>query len=291
MRDWQGISEFVAVAEHGSFTRAAEQLGISVAQVSRSVGELEKRLQVKLFYRSTRHVGLTEEGTLYLQHCRHLVQGLEEANRAMGNLQASPRGSLKITAPVYFGETRIAPLLNDFIAQYDEIELELLLSNRKEDLIGGRFDLAIRLGKLSDSSLVARRLGPQTHHIVGSPAYLQRYGIPQHPDQLSEHCLLAGTLEHWRLYIQGKTVLVRPHRRLRCNSGLALVDAAKKGLGLAQLPDYYIKSALSEGLLYPVLEEYREANDGIWALYPQNRHLSPKVRQLVDYLHSRLNHD
>lgn len=288
MKEWQGISEFVAVSEHGNFTRAAEQLNMSVAQVSRSVAELEKRLQIKLLYRSTRNVSLTEEGSLYLQHCRHLVQGLEEANRAMGNLQASPRGSLKVTAPVYFGETRIAPLLNNFIARYDEVELDLILSNRQEDLIGGRFDLAIRLGKLTDSSLIARRLGYRTHHIVASPAYINRHGEPLHPNDLTQHCLLAGTLEHWRVQEHGKTALIRPNRRLRCNSGLALLDAAQKGLGLAQLPDYYVSDALQAGTLRSVLKNFQEADDGIWALYPQNRHLSPKIRQLVDYLYQQL---
>lgn len=288
MREWQGISEFVAVAEQGSFTAAARQLDLSVAQVSRAVSELERRRAVKLFYRSTRKVSLTEEGHLYLQHCQHLVQGLDEANRAMGNLQARPQGLLRITAPVYFGETRIAPLLNRFLLDYPEVELELHLTNRKEDLIHGRYDLAIRLGHLEDSSLIAQRLGQRTHYIVGAPDYFNRIGKPQHPDDLKQHQLLAGTVENWRLQLAGRRVLVKPGRRLHCNSGLALLNAAEQGLGLAQLPDYYVSEALVQGTLQSVLDDYRQDNDGIWALYPQNRHLSAKVRAVVQHLRNQL---
>jgi DNA-binding transcriptional LysR family regulator len=288
MRDWQGISEFVAVAEQGSFTRAAEQLNMSIAQVSRNVSELEQRLAVKLLYRSTRRVNLTEEGRLYLQHCRLLVQGLDEANRTMGNLKATPQGLLKITAPVYFGEKRVAPLLNEFLLSHADIEVDLQLSNSRLDLIQGSFDLAIRLGNLEDSSLIAKRLGARTHYVVGSPTYLARHGVPQTPGDLAQHSLLAGTLDHWRLQVQGKRHAVKPGGRMRCNSGLALLDAACKGLGLAQLPDYYVEASLARGQLRSVLDDYRQPNDGIWALYPQNRHLSAKVRAVVDFLQHKL---
>lgn len=298
MKQWQGISEFVAVAEHKSFTAAADWLGMSVAQVSRNVSELEHRLQVRLFYRSTRQVRLSEEGQVYLQHCQHLVQGLDDANRAMGNLQQSPQGKLRMTAPVYFGETIIAPLLNDFLLDHEEVELELELTNKRLDLIEGRFDLAIRLGHLEDSSMVAKRLGQRRHYVVASPEYLSRCGVPKTPDCLQQHHLLSGTLEYWRLSAQprtgkgtspmkGKTrphVQIKPHTRWRCNSGVALLDAVKKGHGLAQLPDYYVQRAIQAGQLRAVLTEYHPDDDGIWALYPQNRHLSPKVHAVVDYL-------
>lgn len=288
MRDWQGISEFVAVAEQGSFTRAAAQLNMSIAQVSRNVSELEQRLTVKLLYRSTRRVNLTEEGRLYLQHCRLLVQGLDEANRTMSDLKANPQGLLKITAPVYFGEQRVAPRLNEFLRSHADIEVDLQLSNSRLDLIQGSFDLAIRLGNLEDSSLIAKRLGARTHYIVGAPAYFADHGVPQTPSALSDHSLLAGTLDHWRMQVQGKRYAVRPNGRMRCNSGLALLDAACKGLGLAQLPDYYVQGKLASGELRSVLDAYRPPDDGIWALYPQNRHLSAKVRAVVDFLQRKL---
>ena len=296
MKQWQGISEFVAVAEHKSFTAAAGWLGMSVAQVSRNVSELERRLQVRLFFRSTRQVRLSEEGQVYLQHCQHLVQGLEDANRAMGNLQQSPQGRLRVTAPVYYGETVIAPLFNDFLLAHEEIELELELTNKRLDLIEGRFDLAIRLGHLDDSSMVAKPLGQRRHYIVGSPQYLARCGVPKSPACLQSHQLLAGTLEYWRLSSQPRTsksdrhahTQVKPQSRLRCNSGVALLDAVKKGQGLAQLPDYYVLQDIQAGHLRAVLTEYHPDDDGIWALYPQNRHLSPKVRAAVEYLGNHL---
>lgn len=289
MKHWVGISEFVAVAEHHSFTKAARQLGMSVAQVSRNIAELEATLAIKLLYRSTRSVSLTEEGLLYLQHCRHLVASLEEANRTLANLKATPRGLIKLTAPVYYGETRIAPLLHDFMLQYPDTELDLQLSNSKLDLVQGGFDLAIRLGTLESSNLIARKLASRTQYVVASPAYLAQYGTPANLSELAEHQCLTGTVAHWRFMQQGKVVQFKPRGRIACNSGVALLDAAKRGLGLVQLPDYYVEPALKSGLLTSILDDIRQPDDGVWALYPQNRHLSAKVRVLVDYLADNLN--
>ncbi|MAD77034.1 MAG: LysR family transcriptional regulator [Rheinheimera sp.] len=284
MKHWTGISEFVAVAEHHSFTRAAKQLGISVAQVSRNIAELETTLAIKLLYRTTRNVNLTEEGSLYLQHCRHLVSGLEEANRTLANLKASPRGLIKLTAPVFYGETRIAPLLHNFLKQYPDTELDLQLTNNKLDLVQGGFDLAIRLGTLESSSLIARKLAKRTQYVVASPAYLAKYGTPKNITELAQHQCLIGTVGQWRFTEHGKSVQFKPQGRIICNSGVALLDAALKGLGLVQLPDYYLLDKLQTGELVAVLNTLRQPDDGIWAIYPQNRHLSAKVRVLVDYL-------
>lgn len=289
MKHWIGISEFVAVAELQSFTKAAKQLGISVAQVSRNIAELEATLAIKLLYRSTRSVSLTEEGLLYLQHCRHLVASLEEANRTLANLKATPRGQIKLTAPVFYGETRIAPLLHDFMLQYPDTELDLQLTNNKLDLVQGGFDLAIRLGTLESSSLIARKLASRTQFVVASPAYLAKHGMPQNLSDLTRHQCLTGTVAQWRFMQQGKLVQFKPHGRIVCNSGVALIDAALKGLGLVQLPDYYVGKQLQSGELVAVLNQLRQPDDGIWALYPQNRHLSAKVRVLVDYLAAKLN--
>lgn len=288
MSNWQGISEFVAVAEQQSFSKAARQLGLSVAQVSRNIAALEQQLALKLLYRSTRSVSLTAEGLLYLPHCRHLVSRLAEANRAMANLTASLRGLLKVTAPVFYGETRLSPLLNRFLQRYPELELELVLTNDKLDLVQGGFDLALRLGQLSDSNLIGRRLGSRRQYLVASPAYLAQHGTPQALADLEQHQCLIGTVNIWRFAEQQKTLQFRPRGRLQCNSGLVLKEAALCHLGLAQLPDYYISEELANGSLVEVLAAYRQPDDGIWALYPQNRHLSAKVRQLVDYLAAEL---
>ena len=288
MKHWTGISEFVAVAEHRSFTKAAKQLTLSVAQVSRNIAELEQQLAIKLLYRSTRSVSLTEEGQLYLQHCRHLVSSLEEANRTLANLKATPRGLLKLTAPVFYGETHLAPLLHDFLQHYPDTELDLQLSNNKLDLVQGGFDLAIRLGTLESSSLIARKLASRTQYVVASPAYLATYGTPGNLNELSQHQCLTGSVAVWRFMIQGKVIQFKPQGRIVCNSGVALMDAALKGLGLVQLPDYYVSDKLQSGELVSVLNELRQPDDGIWAIYPQNRHLSAKVRVLVDFLAAKL---
>ncbi|MCC5452035.1 LysR family transcriptional regulator [Rheinheimera sp. UJ51] len=288
MKQWIGISEFVAVAEQHSFTKAAKQLGISVAQVSRNIAELEASLAIKLLYRSTRSVSLTEEGLLYLQHCRHLVASLDEANRTLANLKATPRGQIKLTAPVFYGETRIAPLLHDFMLRYPDTELDLQLSNNKLDLVQGGYDLAIRLGTLESSSLIARKLASRTQYVVAAPAYLAQHGTPTSLTALAQHQCLTGTVANWRFMQQGKIVQFKPQGRIVCNSGVALRDAALKGLGLVQLPDYYVSDNLQQGELVAVLSELRQPDEGIWAIYPQNRHLSAKVRVLVDYLASKL---
>ncbi|ACJ28845.1 Regulatory protein, LysR:LysR, substrate-binding [Shewanella piezotolerans WP3] len=288
MFNWEGVSEFVAVAETESFTKAAGRLGISTAQVSRQVSTLETRLAAKLFHRTTRKVSVTEVGRIYYQHCRQVLDGLDEAERAITNLQTTPRGLLKITAPVTYGESMIAPLINDFITQYPELEVQINLSNLKVDLIDEGYDLAIRLGQLEDSSMMAKRLGSRTQHVCASPSYVSTYGLPHTLSELEQHNCLIGTLDYWRFQEKGKARNVRVKGNLSCNSGHALVDAAIKGLGIIQLPDYYVNSFIESGELMSLLENNRQADEGIWALYPHNRHLSPKVRMLLDFLGEKL---
>jgi len=288
MFNWEGVSEFVAVAEAESFTKAAKRLGISTAQVSRQVSGLETRMATKLFHRTTRKVSVTEVGRIYYQHCRQVLDGLEEAERAITNLQSTPRGLLKITAPVTYGERTLAPLVNDFIAKYPELEVKVSLTNQKVDLIDEGYDLAIRLGQLEDSSMMAKRLGSRTQYVCASPDYVSTFGIPHSLSELEQHNCLLGTLDYWRFQENGKTRNVRVKGNLSCNSGHALVDAAIKGIGIIQLPDYYVLPYLEDGQLIPLLEQNRQPDEGIWALYPHNRHLSPKVRMLLDYLSEAL---
>ena len=285
---WDGISEFVYVAESESFTQAAKKLAISTAQVSRQVSALEKRLNSKLFYRTTRKVSLTEEGRIFYQHCRGVLDGLDAAERAITNLQSKPQGRIKLTAPVTYGEQQVLPLVNDFMRQYGDIEVSAYLSNQRVDLVEEGYDLAIRLGKLSDSSMMAKKLGARTNYICASPDYLNRQGIPHSLSELSKHSCLLGTLDYWHFCEAGRERNIRVTGRLRYNSGHGLVDAALKGLGVVQLPDYYVQHHLQSGALITLLDNYREPDEGIWAVYPQNRHLSPKIRLLVDYLAEHL---
>ncbi len=281
---WEGISEFVFVAESESFTQASKKMAISTAQVSRQVSALEKRLDIKLFYRTTRKVSLTEEGRVFYQHCRSVLDGLDEAERAITNLQSKPHGKIKLTAPVTYGEQQIMPLVNDFSKEYSDVEVFAYLSNQNVDLVEGGYDLAIRLGRLADSTMMAKKLGKRTNYVCASPAYLSKYGVPHTLSELNKHSCLLGTLDYWHFRDEGKEKNMRVTGRLRYNSGYSLVDAALKGLGIVQLPDYYVQHYLQNGELVTLLDNYREPDEGIWAVYPHNRHLSPKIRLLVDYL-------
>lgn len=283
MAQWEGVNEFIAVTETGSFTAASKKLKISTAQVSRLIAALEQRLATVLLYRTTRKVSLTDAGALYYQHCKQVVEGLEHAEQALNNYQTVPKGKLRVTAPHTYGEIHIAPLLNDFVALYPEIEMEYELTNKQLDLLDGGFDLAIRLGHLHDSSLVAKRLSSRRQFVCASPDYLAAKGKPHTLSELKHHNCILGTLDYWRFQENDVERNVRVRGNLRCNSGSALLDAALKGLGLVQLPNYYVGDAIAEGELIQVLETLRSSEEGIWALYP-NRQLSFKVRTLVDFL-------
>ncbi|GAA3898938.1 LysR substrate-binding domain-containing protein [Halomonas cibimaris] len=289
MSIWEGVSEFVAVAETDSFTQASKRLGISTAQVSRQVSALEARLSTKLLYRTTRKVSLTEEGQIYYQHCRQVLDGLEEAERAITNLQLTPRGRLRMTAPVTYGEKVIAPLINNFVVRYPELEVQLHLTNQKMDLVAEGYDLAVRMGELEDSSMMARRLSSRAQYVCASPEYLSNHGTPHSLSELEQHNCLQGNLDYWRFNERGKSRKTSVKGNITCNSGWTLLDAALKGIGIVQLPDYYVKQALDSGKLISLLEHYQEDDEGIWAVYPHNRHLSPKVRMLLDYFSESLN--
>ena len=288
MNNWEGLDEFVAVAECGQFTAAAERLGLSSSQISRQVARLEERLQTRLFYRSTRKVSLTEAGQTFLQHCQRLQDGREEALRAIGDLAGEPKGLLRMTCAVAYGERFIAPLVNDFMALHPQLRLEIELTNRPLDLLQEGLDLAIRLGRLQDSRLVATRLAPRVMHLCAAPAYLQRYGRPHSLSELTRHNCLIGSSDQWQFQLEGREQTLRVQGNWRCNSGEAVLDAALRGFGLCQLPDYYVQPHLRSGALLALLEAQQPPNTAVWALYPQQRHLSPKVRQLVEHLKSGL---
>ena len=285
---WDGVSEFVYVAETESFTKASKKMSISTAQVSRQISALEQRLDVKLLYRTTRKVSLTEEGRVFYQHCRSVLDGLDEAERVITNLQSKPHGKIKLTAPVTYGEQQVMPLVNNFVQQYGDVEVYANLSNQRIDLVEEGYDLAIRLGKLIDSTMMAKKLGKRTNYVCASPAYLSKHGIPHSLSELNNHSCLLGTLDYWHFRESSKEKNIRVTGKLRYNNGFGLVDAALKGLGVVQLPDYYVQHHLESGALTTLLDNYRVPDEGIWAVYPQNRHLSPKIRLLVDYLAEQL---
>jgi len=284
MQRWDRIEAFIEVVRAGTFSAAARRLKVSSSHVSRLVSQLENQLGTTLLYRTTRQIRLTEAGTLYYQHCHHLFDGFRDAEAAVKDLQARPSGLLSLTCATTFGERFIAPLINDFQSRYPQLEVRLHFTNRQVDLIEEGFDIAIRMGHLEDSSLVARRLCERREYVVGSPSYFTRMPQPHALSELSRHRCLVGSRDHWRFAVDGVRREVRVAGPWDGNSGPALLDAALKGLGLAQLPDYYVDPHLDSGELISVLDAYRHDDTAVWAVYPRHRHRSPKVHQFVDYL-------
>ena len=284
MNRWEGLDEFVAVAECGHFSAAAERLGLSSSQVSRQIARLEERLHTRLFYRTTRKVALTEAGQTFLQHCQRLQDAREEALNAVGDLGSEPKGLLRMTCAVAYGERFIVPLVTSFMTRHPRLSVEIELSNRTLDLVQDGFDIAIRLGRLPDSRMLATRLAPRRMYLCASPDYLQRYGRPHSLSELARHNCLIGSSDVWTFQLEGREASQRVNGNWRCNSGQAVLDATLAGLGLCQLPDYYVLEHLRSGALVSLLDNHQPPNTAVWALYPQQRHLSPKVRQLIDAL-------
>lgn len=284
MNHWEGLDEFVAVAECGQFTAAAERLSLSSSQVSRQIARLEERLQTRLFYRSTRRVALTEAGQTFLQHCQRLQDAREEALRAVGDLGSEPKGLLRMTCAVAYGERFIVPLVTEFMIQHPQLRVDIELTNRTLDLLHDGLDLAIRLGRLQDSRLVATRLASRQLYLCAAPDYLQRYGRPHSLSELSQHNCLIGSSDMWSFQTNDRDTSMRVQGNWRCNSGQAVLEAALRGVGLCQLPDYYVLEHLRSGALVSLLDNQQPPDTAVWAIYPQQRHLSPKVRRLVDAL-------
>lgn len=287
MQHWERVEAFIAVVRFGSFAAAARELQVSNSHVSRLVSQLELQLGTQLLYRTTRQIRLTDAGQLYYESCRHLFDGLREAESLLQHHQGQPTGLLKITAATTFGDRYIAPLVNDFQLLYPQLKVNMYFSNRQVELIEEGFDLGIRMGVMRESTLIAKRLCDRHEYIVGSPAYLARISAPQTLTDLERHNCLVGTRGYWLLSHQGQRKDLVVHGNWQANSGPALVDAALKGLGLAQLPDYYVDEFLTDGRLVSVLDEFRFTDTGVWVVYPQQRHLAPKVRLFIDFLVER----
>ncbi len=288
MYSLEGITEFVTVAETRSFTTSGKRLGISTAQVSRQINHLENRLKTKLFYRTTRKVSMTEEGGIFYQHCRQILNNLEDAERAISNRQEKPQGLIKMTAPVSYGEQYVMPAILDYMEMFPQIEVSCNLTNQTLDLVQEGYDLAIRLGHLKDSSMIAKQLSTRTQFVCAAPSYLERHGTPHTLSELSQHNCLTGNTPYWRFMENSRQRTIKVSGNLTCMSGHILTDAAKRGMGLVQLPGYYVGNAIQSRELIVLLEPFCEPREGIWALYPHNRQLSPKIRMLVDLLAEKL---
>lgn len=284
---------FVKVVELGSFTRAAGKLELSKAVVSKYVSRLEQRLGARLLHRTTRRLTLTEAGEALYRRSTGALSELADAEKDVAQLTGAPRGLLKVSAPVYFGSVKLAPLLRDFRVRYPDITLDLDLDDRFIDLVKERFDVAVRISAMADSSLVARRLAPCPLVVVGSPAYFKRRGVPRVPADLRDHDCLAYSLlrapNEWRLRpARGRWIAVTVGSTLRSNNDFVLKQAAVDGLGLGMFPDFFIERELADGRLQRVLADCETPAASINAVYATRRHLLPKVRAFVDFLVERI---
>lgn len=288
---WSSVEIFVRVVATGSFTSAATALGISRSQASRGVQTLEDRLGARLLHRTTRSVALTDAGAAFYERASRLLGDLDEAEALVTNLQAEPRGTLRVSVPMSFGVRYLAPAFAAFLRGHPDLTIEASYTDRRVDLLEEGVDLAVRVGLLEDSSLIARRLAPTTRRVVASPAYLAARGTPTRPEELRDHSALLYTLQTsgptWLFQGPEGEVGVRVTGRLVTNSGEALLEAARAGLGLAMLPDFLVADDLASGALVSVLDPWAHRGLAIWALYPPGRHLAPKVRRFVDFLAKR----
>lgn len=279
---------FLAVAAERSFTGAARRLNLSTRQASVYVQQLEQQLGTRLFHRTTRRVALTEAGAALLPRCRRLLEDFDEL---LGEVQAQTQrlaGPIRISAPTGFGSLWLAPALSAFLATHAEVTLDLDLSDRRVSLIDDGYDLAIRLGVLQDSGLVARRIADLRIVVCAAPDYLARHGRPAHPRELAEHsCVInSGLVDgyHWSFQEAGRAFKVRVQGRAQANAPSAIAQLAAQGLGLVQCPHYTVEALLREGRLEILLAPFERRDSGVYALYPPNRHLPARIRTLIDFL-------
>jgi DNA-binding transcriptional LysR family regulator len=288
--DLRTLTIFIKVGERRSFVRAAAELGMGQSGVSNAINRLEDELGVQLLARTTRSVNLTEDGAAFLQRCRQILADLGEAQQVLGRASARPTGRLRIDLPNSFGRLKIIPLLGAFRAAYPALKLAVTLTDRYIDLVEEAVDVAIRIGALQDSTLIARRLTQCQFRTVGASSYFARHGRPRKPEDLTRHNCLSflardtGAVREWRFRRDGAEFTLTPQGDMSFNDGGALSIAVRGGCGLAQIQDYYADYAIAAGELEPVLTKFNPSPNPISLVYPQTRHLSPKVRAFVDFM-------
>lgn len=281
---------FVRVAEQGNFSAVAQQMGVARSVVTRRIASLESRLGTKLIARSTRRLSLTSAGVTYLEKCREILDLVEAAETGLDAERLMPRGTLRISLPLSFGQRYLAPLLLEFSGRYPEVALNMDLTDRRTNLIEEGFDLAIRVTDRLAPQDVARRLSSARLVTVASPAYLERHGEPKHPDELAGHECLAYTLSAspaWQFTVDGSLQSFPVHGRIQANNGDVLLQAAIAGLGITVQPTFIAADALAAGSLQVILADYPVPEIGIYAMLPGNRHIPHRVRVLIDFLIER----
>jgi DNA-binding transcriptional LysR family regulator len=288
--DLNEILIFTRVVQAGGFTAAARLLGMPKSSVSRKLSELEDRVGARLIQRTTRKLGLTDAGRIYYEHSARIVAEMEEADRAVSHMQASPRGLLRVTAPLSFA--MLGPIVAEFLKRYPDAQVELTCTDRRVNLVEEGFDVAIRAGALDDSTLIARNLGAIKRVLVAAPGYCRRHGTPSTPADLARHACIsfgAGSRSNiWTLHAGEHEVEVKISPRLTVNDYEMVRDAARAGLGIAWMPRFLCAADLRAGRLRQVLPKWCSAEVPLHALYPTARHLSPKVAAFIDLVRDKL---
>jgi DNA-binding transcriptional LysR family regulator len=295
MDKFESIHAFTKVVTSGGFAAAARDMGLSRSAVNKLVIALENELGVQLLHRSTRVVRPTETGMAFYERCVEILATLEEAERSVTQLHEEPRGRLRVNAPMTFGTLHLAPALADFLVQYPDLEVQLTLNDRFIDPLEEGFDVTVRIAEPQNAaSLIVHPLVPVRRLLCASPTYLERYGTPARPDDLRHHsCLHYGQLaveNQWKLVGPSGEHIITARGILCSNNGEVLRDAAARGLGITLLPMFIIEREIQEGILKIVLPDYSAPELCIYAIYPVNRHLSTKIRLLVDFLRERFSH-
>ena len=288
----ESMSMLVAAADAGSISAAARRLGRPLATVSRRISDLEAHLGTRLLNRSSRRLTLTDAGRSYVAACQRILEDVQEAERAATGEYSAPRGQLTVTAPIVLGRLHVLPVVSEFLAAYPEIDIRMVLADRVVNLFEEQFDLAVRIGDLPDSSLIATRVGAIRRVICASPAYLSARGTPENPNDLSQHdCVTFEGLmapEAWTFTV-GKTVMSVPIRsRLVINTAEAAIDAAIAGLGLTRVLSYQVATALEVARLAVVLEEFEPSPSPVSLVYGGGRLLPLKLRAFIDFAAPRL---
>ncbi len=283
------MEAFATVVDQGGFTDAARKMGISKSAVSKHVSSLETRLGARLLNRTTRRVSPTEIGLAYYDRARRVLNDAGEADALVSSMQSAPSGLLRISVATDFGVNHMSPILGDFLADFPDITVNMVLNNRYVELISEGFDLAIRIGEMEDSSLRARKLTETTKRLIAAPSYFEQYGRPEKIDDLNDHKLLhysnqsAGNV--WKLTApSGEKRQVRTQGWLTVNDGQSLLNACVSGLGIAYLPSFLYADALREGLVQEAMPGLPTEEQGIYAVYPPGRYTQPKVRTFIDFL-------
>lgn len=287
------LQAFVRTADRGSFAAAGRVLGLSASAVGKSVARLEHELGVRLFQRSTRTIRLTEEGRLFHERCRRILDDLDDAWATIAGTREVPRGKLRVSTPIVTYHL-LMPVLPEFTRLYPEIELDLDFNDRLVDLIEEGVDVAIRSGELTDSRLMSRVFCGYCHLLCATPDYLARHGIPRTLRDLDDHCAIhfrfpnSGKVLEWPLLLSPGEAEPRPRTVFSCNNMEALRGAALAGLGIGCMPDFIVRDLLEAGILQAVLRDNVAGAGHFHMLWPSNRQLSPKVRVFVDFMHARL---